>query len=105
MAMSLKVIKGLEADPGRCQRIAADAQQFTYTFLSQHSKAMYVKRALVFYNSLLPDMEGFVERLDWPPPQGGGDSGGGAGGGGEEEAGGLTLMGLIEQMRVFAEGQ
>ncbi|EFJ45679.1 hypothetical protein VOLCADRAFT_94091 [Volvox carteri f. nagariensis] len=93
----LEVVKDLEADPGRCQRISAEAQQFAYTFLSQHSKAMYVKRALVYYNSLLPDMEPFVEQLTWPAE---GEAGGG---GGPEEGGvgGLTLVGLMEQMRAF----
>ncbi|GLI64364.1 hypothetical protein VaNZ11_007608 [Volvox africanus] len=89
----LEVVKALEVDPQRCQRIAAEAQQFTYTFLSQHAKAMYVKRALVYYNSLLPDMEAFVQHLVWP--QSGGDSGA------DEEGGGLTLIGVMETMKKF----
>ncbi|GIL83630.1 hypothetical protein Vretifemale_12300, partial [Volvox reticuliferus] len=89
----LEVVKALEGDPQRCQRIAADAQQFAYTFLSQHAKAMYVRRALVYYNSLLPDMEAFVQHLVWP--QSAGDSGD------DEEGGGLTLIGVMETMKKF----
>ncbi|GIL52126.1 hypothetical protein Vafri_8051 [Volvox africanus] len=89
----LEVVKALEVNPQRCQRIAAEAQQFTYTFLSQHAKAMYVKRALVYYNSLLPDMEAFVQHLVWQ--QSGEDSGV------DEEGGGLTLIGVLETMKKF----
>ncbi|KAG2442031.1 hypothetical protein HYH02_009823 [Chlamydomonas schloesseri] len=115
----LQVLLELEKDPQRCQRVSAAAQQFAYTYLSQHGKAMYVRRALLKYNGLFDDISDFMSQLVWEPPpddlaggsssSGGGSSGGSSGSGADAAAaagaggGGLTLVGLMEQMKAFAD--
>eukprot|EP00198_Chlamydomonas_reinhardtii_P001116 XP_001690451.1 predicted protein [Chlamydomonas reinhardtii] len=64
----LQVLLELEKDPQRCQRVSAAAQQFAYTYLSQHGKAMYVRRALLKYNGMFDDMSEFMSELVWEPP-------------------------------------
>lgn len=103
-----QVLKSLEANPLRCQRIAADAQQFAYTFLSQYGKAMYVRKALWYYNSLVTDMQAFMTAMQWPVPTVVAATGGSGAEaldreGEEAEAGArdLTLHELMEQMRSF----
>ncbi|KAG2440781.1 hypothetical protein HXX76_003637 [Chlamydomonas incerta] len=115
----LQVLLELEKDPQRCQRVSAAAQQFAYTYLSQHGKAMYVRRALLKYNGLFDDMSNFMSELVWEPPpddptvgsaSGSSISGAGSSGSAADAAaaagaggGGLTLVGLMEQMKAFAD--
>eukprot|EP00798_Chlamydomonas_sp_ICE-L_P015949 gene15948-22083_t len=45
------------------QAVASQAQQFAYTYLSQHAKAMYMLQAVVRYNTLFSDLNTFVGSL------------------------------------------
>ncbi|KXZ53929.1 hypothetical protein GPECTOR_6g847 [Gonium pectorale] len=94
----LQVLKSLEADQARCRSVAASAQNFTYTFLGNHSKALYVRRALTTYNGLFDDMAGFMAGLQSGPL--GAAEGVGAVAG---RAGGLTLSGLMDHMKAYVE--
>ncbi|KAG2496742.1 hypothetical protein HYH03_005151 [Edaphochlamys debaryana] len=91
----LDAIKGLEQDPDRAKKVSAAAQQFAFTYLSQHSKAMYVRRALQTYNGLFEDMDAFMSFLKVDETKTRPNNGPGAGGLG------LTLLGLLEQMKAF----
>lgn len=80
---------------------------------------MYVRRALLKYNGMFDDMSEFMSELVWEPPldnqttgSGSGSSSSGAGSTGSAVdaaaaagagGGGLTLVGLMEQMKAFAD--
>ncbi|GLC46551.1 hypothetical protein PLESTM_001888200 [Pleodorina starrii] len=96
----VKVLRKLRGDPTRCRNIAAAAQRFTYSFLSYHSKTLYVRYALRAYNALFTDMSDFMKRLTLGPAA---MAKAGANGHGthHHHPGGLTLDGLMQQMGAF----
>lgn len=53
-----QVLQGLEAKPvSELEAFALGAQKWAYRYLSQHAKAMYVRRAVQMYNRLFAEGE------------------------------------------------
>ncbi|GIM13269.1 hypothetical protein Vretimale_16410 [Volvox reticuliferus] len=92
----LEVLHKLRNNPDHCRRIAANAQRFSYTFLSQTSKNLYVRQAVRIYNSLVPDIKEFMQTLQIGSPVGGS-------GGDKTAIPALTLEGLLEQLAAFVK--
>lgn len=64
MCIKPQVIKSIqEKSDEELQAIASAGQHFAYYYLSQHSKAMYVRKALQAYNRMFTDMEGLMARI------------------------------------------
>lgn len=88
---SPQVLKTLEADPGIAQSVSIKGQHLAFTFLSQHNKAMYVRRAVQTYNGLFSDLKPFLASLG-DNLEGGAWVGGGGGGQGRVQEGVLPAL-------------
>lgn len=59
----MDVLQAARSQPEQAQRMAAAGQRFVHRYLSQASKALYVRKALTEYNRLVPGMAEFVAGL------------------------------------------